>query len=106
MPRDPTKPQAHPPEEPQSLPGHTPPRVREVLRPLDLIGILGKSERTVRDAIRRHGIPHIRLGGRVLVLRDSLLAWLASREHQEPTREERQADAEQAIRAITRAAAR
>jgi hypothetical protein len=47
----------------------------------DFAALLGlQSERAAREFIAREHVPHVRKGKRVLVLLDSLLAWLKSYE--------------------------
>lgn len=42
--------------------------------------LLRVGETTLRDHLRRGEIPHVRLGRRVLIRRDTLLAWIEARE--------------------------
>lgn len=47
----------------------------------DLADLLGlQSERAARNFVTRREVPHIKEGRRILVLLDSLLAWLKSKE--------------------------
>lgn len=47
----------------------------------DVAALLGlQSERVAREFIAREGVPHVRKGKRVLVLLDSLVAWLKANE--------------------------
>jgi hypothetical protein len=56
-------------------------RLAPVLTAADVGALLGlQSIRAARELIVREGIPHVRLGKRLLVLRRSLLGWLAARE--------------------------
>ncbi|WP_338826276.1 hypothetical protein MTBGP_09790 [Moorella thermoacetica] len=53
---------------------------RETITAGEAAEIIGLSEWTIYDLARRHVIPHIRVGRRVLFRRSSLLAWLEQQE--------------------------
>ena len=60
-----------------------------VLLPDDLATLLDlPSARAAREFISRHGVPHVRLGGRIYVRFDALLAFLEAREETQPTEAE------------------
>lgn len=72
-----------------------------VLLPDDIAVVLDlPSERAARELIVRHGVPHIRLGGRIYVRAAALLAFLEGREQVAPTEEAAKAKAEEDLRAI------
>ncbi|OAT82235.1 helix-turn-helix domain-containing protein [Desulfotomaculum copahuensis] len=54
--------------------------MRETITAPEVASMLGLSEWSVYDLARRHEIPHVRIGRRVLFRRSSLMAWLESRE--------------------------
>ncbi|OIQ12805.1 helix-turn-helix domain-containing protein [Neomoorella thermoacetica] len=53
---------------------------RETITAREAAKIIGVSEWTIYDLARRHVIPHIRVGRRVLFRRSGLLAWLEQQE--------------------------
>lgn len=53
---------------------------RETITAQEASGLLGLSAWTIYDLARRHEIPHIRVGRRVLFRQSSLLAWMDARE--------------------------
>lgn len=72
-----------------------------ILSPEDVAVVLGlSSARAARELLLRHGVPHVRLGGRVYVLAESLVAWLRDRQERHPSREEVRARADETIRSI------
>lgn len=72
-----------------------------VLLPADLAAILDlPTPRAAREFVARHGVPNIRLGGRVYVRLESLLAFLESREAVPPTEEEARDRAVEDLRRI------
>ena len=56
-----------------------------LLRPIDLAALLGQpSEEAARELIAREGVPHIRIAGRLYVLRSTLLKFMKAREESRP----------------------
>ena len=57
-----------------------------ILLPEDIAIVLGlASERAAREFLQKHGVPASRVGGRIFVLRSSLLRFLREREGGEQT---------------------
>lgn len=54
--------------------------MRETIEAAEAAEILGLSTWTLYDLARRHAIPHVRVGRRVLFRRASILAWLDAQE--------------------------
>jgi hypothetical protein len=76
---------------------HWPP----VLTPEDVAVVLGlASERAARDFIVRNGVPHARVGGRMFVLAETLIAFLRDLEVRRESPEEVRARADETIRQI------
>jgi hypothetical protein len=64
-------------------------RLPWILWPEDVALVMGlASPRSARAFLLRHGVPHARIGGRVYVTRDTLLAFLQEQEMRHPTKEE------------------
>lgn len=61
--------------------------MRETIEAHEAAEILGLSAWTVYDLVRRHVLPHIRVGRRVLFRRTSMLAWLEAQEQASVTAE-------------------
>lgn len=76
---------------------HWPP----VLDPEDLAVVLGlPSERAAKEFIQTHGVPCIRLGQRVYVVVESLVAFFREHEARPPSREELREKADAVIAQI------
>jgi hypothetical protein len=72
-----------------------------VLWPADLAVVLGLGgERMAREFIIEHGVPHVRLGHRIYVLRETLFAFLREHEERRPTRGQLREKADETIRQI------
>jgi hypothetical protein len=72
-----------------------------VLDPEDLATVLGiPSARAAREFLQNHGIPHIRAGGRVYVLTETLLTWMKGQEARRESKAEISARADATVRAI------
>lgn len=62
--------------------------MRETIDAQEAADIVGLSEWSVYNLVRRGEVPHIRIGRRVLFRRSTLLAWLDEREAASTAREE------------------
>ena len=72
-----------------------------ILWPEDVAVVLGlASERAAREFLLNHGVPHIRAGGRVFVLTETLLSWMKGQEARQESKAEISARADETIRAI------
>jgi len=72
-----------------------------VLLPADVAALLDlPSPRAAREFVARHGVPHVRLGGRVYVRLESLLAFLEDREETPPGEAEARERAAEGLRRI------
>jgi hypothetical protein len=66
-----------------------------------MAAVLGlPSPRAAKEFIATHGIPHIRLGKRVFVLAETLVAFLRDREKRRLTKEEARKKATETVRQI------
>lgn len=54
--------------------------LRETIEAKEAAAILGVSEWTIYDLVRRRIVPHIKISRRILFRRTSLLAWLEAQE--------------------------
>lgn len=54
--------------------------LRETIEASEAAELVGVSEWKIYDLARRHLLPHVRIGRRVLFRRQSLLQWLADQE--------------------------
>ncbi|MBX5465669.1 MAG: helix-turn-helix domain-containing protein [Clostridia bacterium] len=52
-----------------------------VLTVAEVARLLRVGQSTLRQALKRGDIPHVRLGRRILIRRDALFAWMEEREH-------------------------
>ncbi|MCL6522701.1 MAG: helix-turn-helix domain-containing protein [Firmicutes bacterium] len=52
-----------------------------VLTVAEVARLLRVGQTTLRQALKRGDIPHVRLGRRILIRRDALLTWMEEREH-------------------------
>ncbi len=76
---------------------HLPP----VLWPEDVAVVLGlPSPRAAREFLRREGVPHTRVGGRVYVLAETLIAFFQGRQERRETKAEIRKRADKTVQQI------
>lgn len=72
-----------------------------VLDPADLAVALGfPSPRAAKAFVAKHAVPRCKVGGRIFVLRDSLIAFLRDHEERPETPEKRKARVDEVVRQI------